>query len=117
MLWLEVEFQNSITRGRCLGKDASIPILILLQKPFPGTISRTQGINLTVKLHLRSPDPINWTVPLDTGKTFSVTQSVRDNGNSHYLLEAALMQKIRQWPATDIGELSHIWIVAKQNSL
>ena len=29
---------------------------------------------------LRSPDPINWTVPLDTGKTFSVTQSVRDSG-------------------------------------
>lgn len=30
---------------------------------------------------VRSPDPINWTVPLDTGKTFSVTQSVRDGGN------------------------------------
>ena len=29
---------------------------------------------------MRSPDPINWTVPLDTGKTFSVTQSVRDGG-------------------------------------
>ena len=29
---------------------------------------------------VRSPDPINWTVPLDTGKTFSVTQSVRDGG-------------------------------------
>ena len=28
----------------------------------------------------RSPDPINWTVPLDTGKTFQVTQSVRENG-------------------------------------
>ena len=31
---------------------------------------------------VRSPDPINWTVPLDTGKTFSVTQSVRDGGNN-----------------------------------
>ena len=29
---------------------------------------------------VRSPDPINWTVPLDTGKTFSVTQSVKDGG-------------------------------------
>ena len=29
---------------------------------------------------MRSPDPINWTVPLDTGKTFSVTQSIKDGG-------------------------------------
>merc|ERR1719266_3226590 len=30
------------------------------------------------QLMMRSPDPINWTVPLDTGKTFQVTQCVRD---------------------------------------
>ena len=29
---------------------------------------------------VRSPDPINWTVPLDTGKTFSVSQSIKDGG-------------------------------------
>jgi len=34
------------------------------------------------QLLMRSPDPINWTVPLDTGKTFSVTQSVRDNDSA-----------------------------------
>lgn len=33
---------------------------------------------------MRSPDPVNWTVPLDTGKTFTVTQNVRD-GKSHYV--------------------------------
>lgn len=27
---------------------------------------------------MRSPDPVNWTVPLDTGKTFTVTQNVRN---------------------------------------
>ncbi|CAH0562716.1 unnamed protein product [Brassicogethes aeneus] len=27
---------------------------------------------------MRSPDPVNWTVPLDTGKTFTVTQNVRE---------------------------------------
>lgn len=27
---------------------------------------------------MRSPDPVNWIVPLDTGKTFTVTQNVRD---------------------------------------
>lgn len=27
---------------------------------------------------MRSPDPVFWTVPLDTGKTFTVTQNVRE---------------------------------------
>lgn len=27
---------------------------------------------------MRSPDPVNWTVPLDTGKTFTVTQNVKE---------------------------------------
>ncbi|KAK7793982.1 hypothetical protein R5R35_003949 [Gryllus longicercus] len=27
---------------------------------------------------IRSPEPVNWTVPLDTGKTFTVTQNVRE---------------------------------------
>ncbi|XP_066158667.1 micronuclear linker histone polyprotein isoform X2 [Euwallacea fornicatus] len=31
---------------------------------------------------MRSPDPVNWTVPLDTGKTFTVTQNVRDGDPS-----------------------------------
>lgn len=26
---------------------------------------------------MKSPDPVNWTVPLDTGRTFTVTQNVR----------------------------------------
>jgi len=34
------------------------------------------------QLHMRSPDPINWTVPLDTRNTFSVTQSVRDSDSA-----------------------------------
>lgn len=32
---------------------------------------------------MRSPDPVNWTVPLDTGKTFTVTQNVRE-GKRHF---------------------------------
>ncbi|XP_031630937.1 uncharacterized protein LOC116345606 isoform X7 [Contarinia nasturtii] len=27
---------------------------------------------------MRSPDPVNWIVPLDTGKTFTVTQNIRN---------------------------------------
>ena len=39
---------------------------------------------------VRSPDPINWTVPLDTGKTFSVTQSVKDGGKFLFDLRCLL---------------------------
>ena len=35
---------------------------------------------------VRSPDPINWTVPLDTGKTFSVSQSIKDGGKAFYIV-------------------------------
>ncbi|XP_062532407.1 uncharacterized protein LOC101737983 isoform X6 [Bombyx mori] len=30
------------------------------------------------QMNMRSPDPVNWTVPLDTGKTFTVTQNVKN---------------------------------------
>lgn len=33
------------------------------------------------QIMMRSPDPVNWTVPLDTGKTFTVTQNVREGEN------------------------------------
>ncbi|XP_049826735.1 uncharacterized protein LOC109608782 isoform X2 [Aethina tumida] len=32
---------------------------------------------------MRSPDPVNWTVPLDTGKTFTVTQNVREGDSTN----------------------------------
>ncbi|CAG2053329.1 unnamed protein product [Timema podura] len=30
---------------------------------------------------MRSPEPVNWTVPLDTGKTFTVTQNIHEGVN------------------------------------
>lgn len=35
------------------------------------------------QIMMRSPDPVNWTVPLDTGKTFTVTQNVREGELKH----------------------------------
>lgn len=35
------------------------------------------------QLLMRSPDPVNWTVPLDTGKTFTVTQNIREGKRYH----------------------------------
>ena len=28
------------------------------------------------QMMVKSPDPVNWTVPLDTGKTFTVTHNI-----------------------------------------
>jgi len=48
---------------------------VVKSPPEPTRVKSPEGI-------IRSPDPINWTVPLDTTKTFSVTQSVRDGGDA-----------------------------------
>ena len=45
-------------------------------------------------LMTRSPDPINWTVPLDTGKTFQVTQCVRDTGELMIMMMTMMMTMI-----------------------
>ena len=50
---------------------------------------------------VRSPDPINWTVPLDTGKTFSVTQSIKDGGEQLNFLGAV-------WPAVRFERISQL---------
>ena len=47
---------------------------VVKSPPEPTRVKSPEG-------NIRSPDPINWTVPLDTAKTFSVTQSVRDGGD------------------------------------
>lgn len=39
---------------------------------------------------MRSPDPVNWVVPLDTGKTFTVTQNIR-NGEHLFILQQLLI--------------------------
>ncbi len=48
---------------------------VVKSPPEPTRVKSPEGI-------IRSPDPINWTVPLDTTKTFSVTQSVKDGGET-----------------------------------
>lgn len=39
---------------------------------------------------MRSPDPVNWTVPLDTGKTFTVTQNVKEGKSAFEILKKKL---------------------------
>ena len=47
-------------------------------------------------LMTRSPDPINWTVPLDTGKTFQVTQCVRDTGELMMMIMIIIMNMMKK---------------------
>ncbi|XP_017780230.1 PREDICTED: bromodomain-containing protein 4 isoform X7 [Nicrophorus vespilloides] len=46
---------------------------------------------------MRSPDPVNWTVPLDTGKTFTVTQNVREGD-----LAARPHSEVKAWTPPDV---------------
>lgn len=36
------------------------------------------------KMMVKSPDPVNWTVPLDTGKTFTVTHNIPEGKTSSH---------------------------------
>ncbi|XP_022915585.1 nuclear protein MDM1 isoform X8 [Onthophagus taurus] len=46
---------------------------------------------------MRSPDPVNWTVPLDTGKTFTVTQNVREGD-----ISARPQSEVKAWTPPEI---------------
>ncbi|KAJ8980720.1 hypothetical protein NQ317_019215 [Molorchus minor] len=50
---------------------------------------------------MRSPDPVNWTVPLDTGKTFTVTQNVREG---EYLSDIGSRphSEVKAWTPPDV---------------
>lgn len=45
---------------------------------------------------MRSPDPVNWTVPLDTGKTFTVTQNVREGKTILFLIILIILYHVTQ---------------------
>ena len=57
---------------------SSLPVIE--QEPLPALIKalpEPTRVKSPEQLVVRSPDPVNWTVPLDTGKTFTVTQNIR----------------------------------------
>ncbi|XP_025152675.1 mucin-5AC isoform X4 [Harpegnathos saltator] len=80
--------------GDVTGGDSSVastPPSQTTQAPAPATASPWLDDEPVVKsppeptrvkspeqMIMRSPEPVNWTVPLDTGKTFTVTQNVRE---------------------------------------
>lgn len=57
---------------------SSLPVIE--QEPLPALIKalpEPTRVKSPEQLVVRSLDPVNWTVPLDTGKTFTVTQNIR----------------------------------------
>ena len=79
-------FSRSSSKGNAGGvsRDTSRPPSAFdtdyFREPVVKSPPEPTRVKSPTEVMVRSPDPINWTVPLDTGKTFSVTQSVRDGG-------------------------------------
>ena len=73
--WL---LQGTSGQGRLSRRQITPLLTFAIQSPPEPTRVRSPE-----QLMMRSPDPLNWTVPLDTGKTFQVTQCVRENGESY----------------------------------
>ena len=85
-------FSRSSSKGNAGGvsRDTSRPPSAFdtdyFREPVVKSPPEPTRVKSPTEVMVRSPDPINWTVPLDTGKTFSVTQSVRDGGTYFFMI-------------------------------
>ncbi|XP_043653649.1 AF4/FMR2 family member lilli isoform X4 [Drosophila teissieri] len=57
------------------------PVQEVPEEPLVKSPPEPTRVKSPEQIIMRSPDPVNWTVPLDTGKTFTVTQNVKDGEN------------------------------------
>ncbi|XP_037809731.1 uncharacterized protein LOC119602340 isoform X9 [Lucilia sericata] len=71
------------------GRDTAIsvsscspqPVAEVPEEPIVKSPPEPTRVKSPEQIIMRSPDPVNWTVPLDTGKTFTVTQNVKEGEN------------------------------------
>ncbi|KAM7361332.1 uncharacterized protein ACRADG_011263 isoform 7-T10 [Cochliomyia hominivorax] len=71
------------------GRDTAIsvsscspqPVAAVPEEPIVKSPPEPTRVKSPEQIIMRSPDPVNWTVPLDTGKTFTVTQNVKEGEN------------------------------------
>lgn len=59
-------------------KDGNEEFVSINYEPLIKSPPEPTRVKSPEQIIMRSPDPVNWTVPLDTGKTFTVTQNVRE---------------------------------------
>ncbi|XP_063219221.1 uncharacterized protein LOC134529251 isoform X1 [Bacillus rossius redtenbacheri] len=65
---VETDLQESVTK-----RDEEREEPLVVKSPAEPT-----RVKSPEQIIMRSPEPVNWTVPLDTGKTFTVTQNIHD---------------------------------------
>ena len=83
--------------------SSSLPVIE--QEPLPALIKalpEPTRVKSPEQLVVRSPDPVNWTVPLDTGKTFTVTQNIRGGEGSRPHSELRVSMTVRPPPAAPV---------------
>lgn len=69
--------QDELDSDRQLNKEGpDVEPALVKSPPEPTRVKSPEQILM------RSPEPVNWTVPLDTGKTFTVTQNVLEGKHS-----------------------------------
>lgn len=77
---------------------SSLPVTLIKALAEP---TRVKSPEMSV---VRSPDPVNWTVPLDTGKCFTVTQNIRGGDGSRPHSELKVSVNIR--PAAPLAAVA-----------
>lgn len=86
---------------------------VIDQEPLPALIKafpEPTRVKSPEQLVVRSPDPVNWTVPLDTGKTFTVTQNIRGGEGSRPHSELRVSMTVR--PAVPVAPVHSTPMVA-----
>lgn len=82
---------------------------VIEQEPLPALIKalpEPTRVKSPEQLVVRSPDPVNWTVPLDTGKTFTVTQNIRGGEGSRPHSELRVSMTVRPPPTAPVHHSS-----------
>ena len=75
------------------------------EEPLPALIKAAPEptrVKSPEQLLVRSPEPVNWTVPLDTGKTFTVTQNIRGGEGSRPHSELKVSMTVRPSPTPPV---------------
>lgn len=103
-------------------EDEPNSLAVIDQEPLPALIKalpEPTRVKSPEQLVVRSPDPVNWTVPLDTGKTFTVTQNIRageaaSSSSSRPLSELKVSMTVRPPPAAPVHSAPVIAVKTEQ---
>jgi len=81
---LDVKSEDKENVEAPLGNDADVEADAETGKTLIKSPPEPTRVKSPEQIVVRSPDPVNWTVPLDTGRTFTVTQNIRGGRSSFH---------------------------------